>query len=572
MKCLKRMFALSDQGCKGLMVASFTSFLSYFAFMAPIILLLLFIDAMLQGHASSGYFYLIGIVLTAIVMYILINVNYKKTFSATYQESKNLRIEIANILKGLPLSYFSKHNISDVSQTIMQDVSDIEQAMSHAIPQSIDMIFFLIIIGIMMLVVNFILGLCILVPIIISTLMLALSKRMQIASTTKYFHILRDNSERFQEAIELQQEIKSYGRVQQVSIALNAAMEHSEKIHIRSEIAQALPTILATSILNFTIGATIFVGVLLYLHNDVSLFYFLGYLIGANRIIDGITALYMNLDEILYLDARIARIKELRQTKLQEGEQESLTSYDICFDHVSFSYQHDVSVIQDVSFVAKQNEVTALVGPSGCGKTTILRLMSRLYDCDQGTISIDHLDMKNIDTDSLFKKISIVFQDVMLFNTSIMENIRIGNKNASDEEVIAAAKRAHCDEFILQLPQGYDTNIGENGSTLSGGERQRISIARAILKDAPIILLDEISASLDVENEKKIQDSLNALIQNKTVVIISHRLKSIEHADKIIVLQKGRINAMGTHQALLQTSKLYQRMIEKSRRTDSYQY
>lgn len=572
MNRLKNMFALSDQGTKGLIVASFTSFLSYFAFMAPIVIILLFVEALIERRVEPAYFYIIGIVITAIIMYIIININYKKLYGETYKESKNLRVEIANILKSLPLSYFSKHNVSDLSQTIMQDVADIEHAMAHAIPETIGMIFFLIVIGIMMLAGNFVLGLCILIPIGISCIMIIISKKMQVRSTTKYFHVLRENAESFQEAIELQQEIKSYGRIHRVKQKLNNDMEHTEKVHIKVELAQAIPTGLSTSVLNFTIGATIVFGTILYLRSDISLLYFLGYLIGANRIIDGVTGLYFNLDELLYLDARIARIKELRQTKIQEGEHVELHSYDICFDHVSFSYHEDVKVINDISFVAKQNEVTALVGPSGCGKTTILRLMSRLYDCDTGTISIDQKDMKNIHTDSLFEKVSIVFQDVTLFNTSILENIRIGNKDASDEEVKEAAKLAHCDEFINKLPKGYETHIGENGSALSGGERQRLSIARAILKNAPIIILDEISASLDVENEKKIQESLNTLIQNKTVVIISHRLKSIEHADKIVVLNEGSIDAMGTHQQLLNTSKLYNRMITKSTLTENYKY
>lgn len=572
MNRLKNMFALSDQGTKGLIVASFTSFLSYFAFMAPIVIILLFVEALIERRVEPAYFYIIGIVITAIIMYIIININYKKLYGETYKESKNLRVEIANILKSLPLSYFSKHNVSDLSQTIMQDVADIEHAMAHAIPETIGMIFFLIVIGVMMLAGNFVLGLCILIPIGISCIMIIISKKMQVRSTTKYFHVLRENSESFQEAIELQQEIKSYGRIQRVKNKLNNDMEHTEKVHIKVELAQAVPTALSNTLLNFTVGATIVFGAILYLRSDVSLLYFLGYLIGANRIIDGVTGLYFNLDELLYLDARIARIKELRQTKIQEGEQVELHSYDICFDHVSFSYHEDVKVINDISFVAKQNEVTALVGPSGCGKTTILRLMSRLYDCDTGTISIDQKDMKNIHTDSLFEKVSIVFQDVTLFNTSILENIRIGNKDASDEEVKEAAKLAHCDEFINKLPKGYETHIGENGSALSGGERQRLSIARAILKNAPIIILDEISASLDVENEKKIQESLNTLIQNKTVVIISHRLKSIEHADKIVVLNEGSIDAMGTHQQLLNTSKLYNRMITKSTLTENYKY
>ena len=300
--------------------------------------------------------------------------------------------------------------------------------------------------------------------------------------------------------------------------------------------------------------------------------FLLGYIIAAAKIKDAVSGLYMNLAEIMYIDSRIKRIKELREVKIQSGEKAELKTYNIEFKDVEFSYNADRKVINGLSFTAKQGEVTALVGPSGCGKTSVLRLMSRLYDYDKGQILIDGKDIAKIDTDSLFDKISIVFQDVMLFNTTVMENIRIGNKNATDDEVKEAARLANCSEFIESLPDGYNTVIGENGSKLSGGERQRLSIARAFLKNAPIIILDEISASLDVENEMKIQESLNTLIKNKTVVIISHRLKSVENADKIIVLDNGKLNAEGTHKQLMENSALYRSMIEKSGMTEVYTY
>ncbi|ENZ43268.1 ABC transporter ATP-binding protein, partial [Enterocloster bolteae] len=261
-----------------------------------------------------------------------------------------------------------------------------------------------------------------------------------------------------------------------------------------------------------------------------------------------------------------------RETKIQQGKDQTISSYDIEFDQVSFSYDKDTEVLKNISFTAKQNEVTALVGVSGCGKTSILRLMSRLYDYDGGSIRIGGLDIKEISTKSLFEKIAIVFQDVTLFNASVLENIRIGKKTATDEEVVQAARLANCEEFIRRLPEGYKTMIGENGATLSGGERQRLSIARAFLKDSPIIILDEIAASLDVENEKKIQDSLNRLILDKTVVIISHRLKSVENADKIVVIDCGRVEASGTHLELLKTSPTYNNLVEKAKLTEKFQY
>ena len=320
------------------------------------------------------------------------------------------------------------------------------------------------------------------------------------------------------------------------------------------------------------IGLTLGFGVPMLLNGEVSLLFLLGYIIAAAKIKDAVSALYMNLAEIMYIDSRINRIKELREVKIQTGEKAELNTYNIEFKDVEFSYNSDRKIINGLSFTAKQGQVTALVGPSGCGKTSVLRLMSRLYDYDKGQILIDGKDIAKIDTDSLFEKISIVFQDVTLFNTTVMENIRIGNKNASDDEVKEAARLANCSEFIEALPDGYNTVIGENGGKLSGGERQRLSIARAFLKNAPIIILDEISASLNVENEMKIQESLNTLIKNKTVVIISHRLKSVENADKIIVLDNGKLNSEGTHKELMEKSALYRSMIEKSGLTEVYTY
>lgn len=313
-------------------------------------------------------------------------------------------------------------------------------------------------------------------------------------------------------------------------------------------------------------------GTRLYLAGEISLILLLASMMGSSKIIFTVEGLYQNISEIMYLDSRISRIRELRNAEVQTGKSKDLKEYNIELRDVVFGYSEDNRVIDGVSFTARQNEVTAIVGPSGCGKTSLLRLMSRLYDYDDGSIIIDGEDIRDIDTDSLFDKISIVFQDVMLFNSSIMENIRLGNRDASDEEVLRAAELSNCNEFVDGLPDGYETVIGENGGKLSGGERQRISIARAILKDGPIILLYEISASLDVENEMKIQESLNTLIKNKTVVIISHRLKSIENADQIVVMNKGKVDGVGSHQELLNKSSLYKNMIDKSNMTENYLY
>lgn len=275
---------------------------------------------------------------------------------------------------------------------------------------------------------------------------------------------------------------------------------------------------------------------------------------------------------MFYIEPAVRRIKEMKSTPVQKGEDEKFDNHNIEFKHVAFSYDADTPVLRDVSFTANQGEVTALVGASGSGKTSILRLISRLYDCDSGQILIDGKDIKNISTESLFKDISIVFQDVTLFNTTILDNIRLGRENATDEDVKEAAKAANCMDFIEKLPKGFNTVIGENGAELSGGERQRLSIARAFLKDAPILILDEISASLDVDNEKKIQDSLNKLIKNKTVIIISHRLKSVEKVDKIVVLEDGFVEKIGTHEKLKKSSRVYQNLIQKTELAEKFNY
>ena len=319
-------------------------------------------------------------------------------------------------------------------------------------------------------------------------------------------------------------------------------------------------------------AVVIAVGVQLLIHGEISLLYLIGYIIGAIKVKELFDISVEGLTEMSYIEPAVRRIKEIKSAVLQEGEDTELTRYDIEFNHVSFAYDKVSKVLKDVSFTAKQGEVTALVGLSGSGKTSVLRVVSRLYDYDGGSILIDGKDIKNISTDSLFKKISIVFQDVTLFNTSILENIRLGRESATDEEVKEAAALANCMDFIEKLPEGFNTRVGENGAELSGGERQRLSIARAFLKDAPILILDEISASLDVDNEKKIQDSLNKLIKDKTVIIISHRLKSIENVDKIVVIDDGRVETEGSHKEVLEQSKVYRNLIEKTNLAEEFSY
>lgn len=568
---LKNIFAITDQGANDLIGASTSSFFVYVVNMLPAILLMMIMNKFIFGVSASNTFYFIASVIVIIAIYVLLNLDYNALYNATYKESENLRIEISTIMARLPLSYFSKHDLSDLAQTIMEDVNAIEHALSHAIGKTIGFAGFFIIVSIMLILGNPVLGLATILPILAAYILLWVTKKIQIKNQKIYYDKLRKNSESFQETIELQQEIKSFGLSKKVKDKLYKDMEVSEQIHIKSELTVGFLMNLIGVLLYLELVLVLITGAILFT-KGLSLLYFIGYLLAAIKLKEGSEGIMFSLAELFYLDSMIQRIKELRETKLQEGEDVDLKDFNIEFENVEFGYDKDTKVLKGVSFTANQNEVTALVGSSGCGKTSILRLISRLYDYDLGSIKISDMDIKNISTKSLFSKISIVFQEVTLFNSSVLENIRIGNLNATDEEVKNAARLANCEEFVEKLPNGYDTIIGENGATLSGGERQRLSIARAFLKNSPIIILDEIAASLDVENEKKIQESLNKLTMNKTVVIISHRLKSIENVDKIVVLNDGKVEAFGKHKELLSISKTYKNLVESAELVEEYRY
>ena len=568
----KKRFALTDKGAKNITKATIASFSVYCINMVPAILLMFFAQEILEDIPQNNLFYLAFSIITLVIMFVLLHIEYDKLYSTTYEESANLRIETAEYLSKLPLSYFSKHDLSDISQTIMADIEGIEHAMSHSIPKLGGFLIFFPLISIMMLIGNWKMGIAVIAPTLISFLFIPLSKKLQTKGFQKHYDVLRRNSEAFQENIEMQMEIKSYDLSSEMQSDLYAKMDETEKIQFKTESAGA--TILGVSTLFgfISLAVVIYVGTKLVLNGELSVLYLIGYFLAAIKIKDAVDASKEGVMEIYYLTPKIQRIREIRKQKLQQGVDCEISRFDIDVKDVYFSYNDDTKVLNGSSFTAKQGKVTALVGASGSGKTSILRLVSRLYDYDDGQILIDGKDIKNISTDSLFSKISIVFQDVTLFNTTVMENIRIGRQAATDEEVMMAAKLANCEEFISELSQGYNTIIGENGAELSGGERQRLSIARAFLKNAPILILDEIAASLDVDNEKKIQDSLNKLVKNKTVLIISHRMKSIENADKIVVLDKGRVESQGTHAELLKTSEVYKNLIKKSQSAESFVY
>lgn len=568
----KKRYALSDQGAKNLTKATLYCTLTYFANLAPVFILMAMFDQLILGNVHANWQYICMAVVTLLLMYVLLSKEYVSLYNATYKESAKLRTDIAENLADLPLAYFSKHDLSDLSQTIMADVNSIEHAMSHSIPKVVGMWIFFPIIGLMMIIGNWKLGLATIIPTLVSFVVIPMSRKKEISANSKYYSVLRENSELFQETIELQQEINSFNQSKNVKESLYKKMEESEKIHLKVELLAMVLTAISTLFAYISVAVVILVGIELLMRGEISLLYLIGYIIAAIKVKELFDISKEGILEMYYIEPAVKRIKEIKNAVLQEGKDTKLSSFDIEFKNVSFAYDEDTQVLKDVSFTAKQGEVTALVGASGSGKTSILRLVSRLYDYDGGSILIDGKDIKDISTESLFKDVSIVFQDVTLFNTSVMENIRLGRESASDEEVRKAAKLANCMDFIDKLPEGFDTPIGENGAELSGGERQRLSIARAFLKDAPILILDEISASLDVDNEKKIQESLNKLIENKTVIIISHRLKSIENVNKIVVIDDGIIETVGTHDELMNQSKVYKNLIQKTKLAEEFNY
>ena len=569
---LKNRFGLTDKGAEGALVAIRYSSLKNLSYMLPMFLLMYVMQGLLNLGDFSPSLSVIAYIIIALLMIFVINRDYITTYNETYKESANLRIEISEIIKDLPLSFYSSRDLTDLSQTIMKDVEAIEHGLSHAVPGFYGFIINLFIISILLLIGNLKLGLAVIIPIYISAILSLLSSRIQKKGVRSYYKEQRKSSKMFQELIDLSTEIKSYNLTEEKEKNGIDFVRSLEKKHIKSELGQVIPIVSATVVANLSLALAIYVGLNSLIDGEINILYFAGYLFASARLIDGVAAFNQFYGELMYIDSPVEKIKALRNEKIQKGKEAELRSFDIKGDRVSFSYLDDKKVIDNISFKTLQGKTTALVGPSGCGKSTLIKLVARLYDYDSGKITIDDKEIKNIDTQDLFKHISMVFQDVTLFNGSVMENIRLGRSSASDEEVLEAARLANCDDFVKKLPRGYETEIGENGSNLSGGERQRISIARAFLKDAEIILLDEIAASLDVENEKYIQESLNKLTKNKTVIIISHRMKSIENVDQIIVMKDGKIEDFGRHEELMERSKTYKKMIESSKKSEEFVY
>lgn len=569
---LKNHFGLTDKGAEGALVAIRYSSLKTLSYMLPMFLLMYVMQGLLNLGDFSPRLSVIAYIIIALLMIFVINRDYITTYNETYKESANLRIEISEIIKEMPLSFYSSRDLTDLSQTIMKDVEAIEHGLSHAVPGFYGFIINLIIISILLLIGNLKLGLAVIMPIYISAILNLLSSRIQKKGIRSYYKEQRKSSKMFQELIDLSTEIKSYNLTEEKEKSGVDFVRSLEKEHIKSELGQVIPIVSATVVANLSLALAIYVGLNSLIDGEINILYFAGYLFASARLIDGVAAFNQFYGELMYINSPVEKIKALRNEKIQKGNRADLKCFDIDGRKLSFSYLDDKKVIDNISFKALQGKTTALVGPSGCGKSTLIKLVARLYDYDSGEITIDDKEIKNIATQDLFKHISMVFQDVTLFNGSVMENIRLGRSSASDEEVLEAARLANCDDFVKKLPRGYETEVGENGSNLSGGERQRISIARAFLKDAEIILLDEIAASLDVENEKYIQESLNKLTKKKTVIIISHRMKSIENVDQIIVMRDGRIEDFGRHEELIERSKTYKKMIESSKKSEEFVY
>ncbi|MCH3955779.1 ABC transporter ATP-binding protein [Olsenella sp. Marseille-P4559] len=569
---LRRSFALTDDGARGLIRSSVSYFFYYLSLLLPMMLVFFLAWQLTEGQEPNIWLYVGLLAASAAVMYVAVDMNYRVSYNETYRETANIRIDLASRMKELPLSFFTRHDVSDLAQVLTADVAALEHALAHGVANLIGFVAYFILGAVLMLLGDARLALCILVPIAFSIALVYLTKRLQVQIRTEQYAVLREISEEYQTAIDLSQEIKSYQLKEAFRARISSNLVNAEKLQWGSELAQVIPLSAAQAITVLPIGITLAVGVHLLAQGQATLLFVVGYVVAAAMFSRGVNNVFQYLAEIFYLDARVKKIEDIRDTPTQEGVGDAPTQFDVALSGVRYSYDGMRQVLDGVTFKARQGEVTALVGPSGCGKTTLLRVISRLVDYDSGSISIGGCDIKEMDTEALFNCVSIVFQDVVLFNTSVLENIRIGRLDATDDEVKHAAELAGCDDFVSHLPDGYGTAIGENGARLSGGERARISIARALLKDAPIIILDEIAAALDVESEARVQEGLNKLVAGKTVIVISHRMKSIENANNIVVLDNGQVQAAGTHDQLMEECPLYRSLVERSVAVEQYSY
>ena len=568
---IKRRFALSTKGAKDFCKGVFFTTLLDIVLMLPAVFVFLFLEEYLRPvfqpsvSVTHGilYYSILGIIFM-IVMYIFAVLQYRSTYTTVYDESANRRISLAEKLRKLPLAFFGEKNLSDLTATIMDDCTDLEHTFSHAVPQLFASIISILLITVGMAFYNWQLTIALFWVVPLAAAILLFSKKeIQKSNESNYLN-KRMVTEHIQEGLDTIQEIKSYNQERDYLEKLDASIDTYEKVLTRNELVLGILVNGSQSVLKLGLASVIIVGANLLASGTIDLFTYLIFMVIGSRVYAPISEVMNNIAALFYLDVRISRMNEMEALPVQHGTTDfTPKGYDIEFQQVDFAYEQGKQILKNLSFTARQGEKTALVGPSGSGKSTAARLAARFWDIQSGKITLGGQDISRIDPETLLTNYSVVFQEVVLFNASIMDNIRIGKRDATDEEVRRVARLAQCDEFVTKMPQGYQTITGENGETLSGGERQRISIARALLKDAPIVLLDEATASLDVENETKIQAGISELVRNKTVLIIAHRMRTVANADKIVVLENGSVAEMGTPEELKKKNGIFARMVNR---------
>lgn len=561
---LMHRYALSRRGAKDLIKGVVACTLQDISFMFPVTLLYLFVKDLLANNLKDKtLFYVIGAVVCLIVVFTITLWQYNSTFLATYVETGTRRITLAEKLRKIPLSFFSKKDLADLTSTIMADCTYLETAFSHFIPPFAGSMISTVIIAISLLFFNVKMAIASLWVLPVAIIIVVSTAKVQQKLTQKSMDAKMDAANGIQECIDTIADLKSNNAEKRYLVSLDDKIDNVEKRVLKNEFGTAVFVSCAQMVLKLGIATTALAGSALLIKGEIDVLTFFVFLLLVSRLYDPMQAALQNLAAIISTKTNVDRMNEILDHDVQSGDSKLTNNgYDITFDNVSFSYNNNEKVLDNVSFTAKQGEITALVGPSGGGKTTVSRLAARFWDATSGNITVGGMNISNVEPETLLSLYSIVFQDVTLFNTSVAENIRLGKKDATDEEVLAAAKLANCDEFVQKLANGYDTEIGENGCNLSGGERQRISIARAFLKNAPIILLDEATASLDVENETLIQTALSRLIKDKTVIVIAHRMRTVENADKIVVLSDGKIAECDTADKLMQKDSIFKHMTE----------
>lgn len=569
---LQHVFALSEQGARDLVKAVLWCFVCNLSLMLPIGVIMaavMHLLDVLDGKTAvmdGFWYYTLGGAALLVLLFVLHWYQYASLYLATYKESANRRVSLAETLRRLPLSFFGKRDLSDLTSTMISDCSSLDQLFSHYVPQLFASIFSTLVIGVMMLCCDWRMALAVLWVVPVAVLLTAGSKKLQDSFGTKSILSKRAVTDCIQEGLETIRDIKSCSREEHYLSELEDRLGKMERGCINSELATGVFVCSAQAFLRIGLATTVLTGGALLLSGELSVLFFIGFLFAAARLYDPLGLVLQNIAAAFNAKLQIERMRSILEQPVQQGSGDfSPENYDIAFENVSFAYREDEGVLENVSFTAKQGQVTALIGPSGGGKSTACKLAARFWDVNSGRVTLGGVDISTVEPEALLRHYAMVFQDVVLFRDTVMENIRLGRRNASDEEVLAAARAARCDEFIRKLPKGYQTVIGENGSTLSGGERQRISIARALLKDAPVILLDEATASLDVENESAVQAALSRLLRGKTVLVIAHRMRTVAGADNIVVLENGRVTQQGSPAELMERGGTYRRMVELQR-------